>query len=437
MTTQLPPLMALPDFAPARRAITIDDREERDRRLLLRCIQVMLFAAIPLQRFGFPLGDSAIALGLLVTLATMGLMAVRGLLQVDTARLALFAMVAAAAAVSAAVNPSTASATSYLLFVALYVPFVFVTTTDRAFFLATLRTFQNLVFVCAVLGVVQFLAQFVIHAEVLFTFKGLLPDAILMPGFNTAVPLTYGAALMKSNGFLLLEPSIFSQLLALALLVEILFFGRLLRLALFGLALPLSYSGTGILLLAVFLPLVVLHRRAVGLMIAGAVGVVVLIPFSGALQLDIILQRAGELQSTQTSGFARFVSAIWLLRDFVIDHTPALFFGLGPGSITGVLHSVPYEAHDPTWGKLLFEYGIVGTLVFAVFFLASIFVGAHSKWLSGFLLFGFLFFGGVLLDPRVNALLITFCTLQRVAGYGGRAVEEGDSGGIPDRQVTV
>ncbi|NYZ16653.1 hypothetical protein HL658_29255 [Azospirillum sp. RWY-5-1] len=427
MTTQLPPLVALPEFAPARRpatvGVTIDDREERDRRLLLRCLQVMLFAAIPLQRFGFPVGGSAIALGLLVTLATVGLMAVRGLLQVDTARLALFAVVAAAAAVSAMVNPSTASATSYLLFVALYVPFVFVTTTDRAFFLATLRTFQTLVFVCAVLGVIQFLAQFVVQSELLFTFKGLLPDAILMPGFNTAVPLTYGAALMKSNGFLLLEPSIFSQLLALALLVEILFFGRVLRLALFGLALPLSYSGTGILLLAVFLPLVVLHRRAVGLMIAGAVGVVVLIPFAGALHLDVILQRAGELQSTQTSGFARFVSAFWLLRDFVVDNTPALFFGLGPGSITGVLHDVPYEAHDPTWGKLLFEYGIVGTLVFSVFFLACVFVGAHSKWVSGFLLFGFLFFGGVLLDPRVNALLIAFCTLQRVAGYG-RATEE-------------
>ena len=38
---------------------------------------------------------------------------------------------------------------------------------------------------------------------------------------------------------------------------------HLLHKALFGLALPLSYSGTGILLLAVFLPLVVLHRRAV------------------------------------------------------------------------------------------------------------------------------------------------------------------------------
>lgn len=417
MTTALPLLAAV---APARRGAAVVARGEAG--VTLRVLQLILVAAIPLQRFGVQLGAAEISLGLLVTFAGVGYLAATGRLVIDAARLALFGLVIAATALSAAVSPATASATSFALFAAIYLPFVFIAPGDRGQYLATLGTFQDLVLLCAALGAVQFALQFVVHAPWLFTFQGLLPDAVLLKAFNTAVPLSYGSPVMKSNGFLLLEPSMFSQYLAIALLVEILFFQRKWRMMVYLAVLPLSYSGTGVLLLAAFLPAIVVQRRAWGFLIVGLMLVPVALAFGDRLHLDTLLQRAGELQSTQTSGFARFVSAFWLLDEFVVRHTGSLLFGLGPGSISPVLKTVAYEAHDPTWGKLLFEYGVIGSMIFALFFLACIGPGAPSLWMSCVLLFGFLLFGGMLLDPRLNALLLIFCTLPRFSPtYGGHS----------------
>ena len=393
-------------------------------RGLLRCLQVMLVAAIPLQRFGMPLGGTEISFGLAVSLGCVAGLALTGRLQIDTQRLVLFGLVIAAAAASAAVAATTASATSLALFIAIYTPFIFVAATDHRTFLATLGTFQDLVLLCAALGIIQFFAQFLINTAQLFTFQGLLPDAVLLHNFNIVVPLRYGATTFKSNGFLLLEPSILSQYAALAVLVEVLFFRRFLRLALYAIALIVSYSGTGLLLLGVFLPLVILHRRAVGLIVVGLIALALAVALGDLWHMDVLLQRLGEFHSTQSSGFARFISALWLLHDYIIDDPVSLLFGRGPGSISAVLPQVSYVAHDPTWGKLLFEYGIVGTFAFALFFLGCVYPGSHSIWLSSFLLFGFLFFGGMLLDPRLNAFLIVFCTLQKRSA--APASENGD-----------
>lgn len=419
MSGQAAPIMDAPPLAPghlggpalaipAAPAVVVQKAD----RSLLRCLQLMLVAAIPLQRFGLSLGDAEIALGLAVSLGCVGWLALSGRLRIDIHRLALLGIVVAAASASAALHPSQSSASSLALFIVLYTPFVFVTSTDRATFLDSLLTFQGLVSLCAVLGIVQFFAQFLLHSPQLFTFQGLLPDGILLHNFNIVVPLRYGSSIFKSNGFFFLEPSIFSQYTALAVLVELLFFRSRLRLALFAVSLVFSYSGTGLLLLAVFLPMVIIYRRAVGIMAIGVAAAVLLVAFGDLWHMDVLLQRLGEFHSTQSSGFARFLSAFWLLRDYILDDTLALLFGRGPGSISAVLTQVSYVAHDPTWGKLLFEYGVVGTAAFALFFLACIFPESHSAGLSGFLLFGFLFFGGMLLDPRLNALLLVFCTLQ-------------------------
>lgn len=402
--------ITVPHPRPDRPAVTSPADEAG---VLRRAAQIILIGAIPLQRFGLQLGSAEIAFGLLMTLGTLGFLVATGRVGIDANRLALFGIVATAAAVSSAVNAGGASAPSFALVLAIYLPFTLVVVTDRAVFLDILRFFQDLVLLCAMLGALQFGLQFAVTAPWLFTFRGVLPDAILLEAFNTASPLAYGSPILKSNGFLLLEPSMFSQYLALALLVEILFFARRWRVLAYAAALPISYSGTGLLLLAVFLPLIVVHRRAWGLLAIGVLVAAVAIALGDLWNMDALVARAGELQSTQTSGFARFVSAFWLLDDFVVTRFGSLLVGLGPGSISEVLDRVPYEAHDPTWGKLLFEYGVVGTLAFAAFFLACVFPAVHSAWVSGMLLFGFLLFGGMLLDPRLNALLVVFCTLQR------------------------
>jgi hypothetical protein len=383
---------------------------------------LVLVAAIALQRFALPFGEGGIALALPVAWLVAGALALGG--RLDVWRVALFGLLAAAAAVSAAINLDAVSPDSFALLLATYAPFLVAVPVAEGEWRRALGVFQALAALCAGLGLIQFAAQFAFDAPWLFTFKGVLPEAILQDGYNTIVPLSYGAPVFKSNGGILLEPSIFSQILALALLIEILAFGRAWRLALFAAALPVAYSGTGLLLLAVFLGPILIRRRAHGIAAGLALGAFVIVVLGDVWHADALFRRLGEWQSTQTSGFARFLSAFWLLGDHVADDPVALLFGRGPGSIAPAMAAAPYAAHDPTWGKALFEYGIVGTAALAAFIGVCLFRGTPSRGLSAVLLFGYLFFGGMLLDSRYAAVLLALAVWPRIERPGGDRAEE-------------
>ena len=68
-------------------------------------------------------------------------------------------------------------------------------------------------------------------------------------------PIEYGSEYYKSNGVFMLEPSHFSQILALGVIAELASRRRTTRLAILSLALLTTYSGTGPLLLAIMSPL--------------------------------------------------------------------------------------------------------------------------------------------------------------------------------------
>lgn len=382
-------------------------------RLTLGYFGVILVCVIFLQRFAINLPASSVAINLLVTYACVGVLLYSGRLSVSLGKLALYCAVAGVACIGAAVNADTASIPSLILLLFIYGGFVFTARTDRATYEAVLDIFQILMLVVAVLGIVQFFAQFIVRGLIPFSFEGLLPESILLRGVNTAVPLYYGSPIFKSNGLVFVEPSTFSQFLAFALLIDIVRAGMRPRMVVYALALALSYSGTGPLMLAVFMPYVVLWGRGYLLAIGAVIFIAVLALFGDVLHLDAIVRRFGEFQSTQTSGFARFISPFWLISDFVADSPIALLIGLGPGSISDYVTAVTYTAHDPSWGKLFFEYGIVGFATFFTFLIYCLFVDTHSRLLSAALLFGFLFFGGMLLDPRLHALILVFAVLQK------------------------
>src|SRR5690606_958101 len=91
-----------------------------------------------------------------------------------------------------------------------------------------LRVFAGVGLFCAIAGIAQFLMQFVIKAPWLFDFTPNLPPVLRSSGgYNTVIPA--GDGLFKSNGFFFKEPSLFSLVMAFALLVEIGHFRRWLR----------------------------------------------------------------------------------------------------------------------------------------------------------------------------------------------------------------
>lgn len=172
-----------------------------------------------------------------------------------------------------------------------------------------LATFLDLAGFLAWCGIAQFFLQFVVPAEWVFPIENFLPAAFRVELFNSQGPLSYGSSIYRANGVFLLEPSFFSQLLAVAIVTELCTRNRLSRFPLYGLALLVSYSGTGLMVLALCLPLMVILWQRWDLLLVGALALLLLMAFGEALNLDLFAKRANEFGATGSSAFARFVGA--------------------------------------------------------------------------------------------------------------------------------
>ncbi len=378
----------------------------------------MLFAEFFLPRFALHFGHRELSIAAIVTLVGVAMLVLVGGIRPDPARVGLFSVAVGAMLVAATFNggglTGRVSAPSFLLLVSMYFAYVFVVPdASSTTFETTLRLFRRFSLIVAIAGIIQFFAQIAIPGPTLFTFESFLPQNILAQNFNYVIPVP-GAwgALNKSNGFFLLEPSHFSQMIGLAIIAEMAFFRPSWRLAVFGLALLLSYSGTGLVVCALFVPMLLVRRGYGRLVILGLGGAFILFLFANLIHLTSLLDRLSEFDSQQSSAFARFLSPFLLFRDLVFPHVQTTLFGLGPGSIEPYFNAMDYAVHDPTWGKLFFEYGIVGTIPFVIFICRCLFAGARSVTLSAAVFFTYLVLGGNLVDARMEPLMLALVAYQ-------------------------
>jgi len=377
---------------------------------------MMLFAEFFLPRFALHLGQRELSIAAIVTFGCVAMLVLVGGLRPDPTRAGLFCLAMASMMVSVLLSgggvTTRVSAPSFLLLVCMYMAYVFVIPDSEATFDATLGLFRRFALIVTIAGICQFAAQLVVPGPTLFTFADYLPDAILTQNFNDVIPVPGAEELNKSNGFFLLEPSHFSQLLGLSLVAEMAFFRPSWRLAVLGLGLLLSYSGTGLVICAVFVPLLLVHRGHGRLVLICLASAFALLVFADLLYLTSMFERLNEFGSEQSSAFARFLSPFYLFNDFVFPQIQTTLFGLGPGSIEPFFRSEDYAVHDPTWGKVFFEYGLVGTIPFMVFVCRCMFAGARSYWLSAALFFTYLLLGGNLLEPRMESLILVLVVFQ-------------------------
>jgi hypothetical protein len=334
----------------------------------------LLASALFLQRFSLPFRNTFLMLDLVPVVLILLHQFFSGKLVVQYDRLLWFVAAAFAATYSLWLNFNGGMLTSYFLFLTLYslVTLSRPSTPDR--YNNTLRTFQFLVMVLSCLAVAQFFAQLVVDGRKLIMFYGVVPDFLLgfynSGGENTIVPLV--GHLIKSNGLFLSEPSTLSQVAALGILIEVLEFRRPRYLLAMIPGFLLAYSGTGMMILLLFLPLACLRDRRAGL----AALLVVMSAFglsaAGVIDLSFFQGRVGEFENTKASGFLRFVAPFLLAgTQFDTASLQALLIGSGPGTakyfnsnstvwITGAFTS--------TWFKLFIEYGVIGSAVIICFF---------------------------------------------------------------------
>ena len=239
------------------------------------------------------------------------------------------------------------------------------------------RWFCNLSVFIAVLGILQFAAQFVLPIEWVFPIESFIPRESRVLNINDRVPLYYGASIFKSNGIVMMEPSVFSQLCALGLTAELIGRNRALRLLVYGGALVVSYSGTGLLVLAVTLPLVVILHQRWDLLVRGLIFVVVLALFADPLNLEVTLRRTSEFSSTQSSAAARFVSWRQLFAEHLWNSPMHALFGHGAGTYYDFAAS--YGASEMAHSKIIFEFGILGGTLYLAFVLYCM-LSSRAPW---------------------------------------------------------
>src|SRR5271170_2376078 len=224
-----------------------------------------LIGATFLSKFAFPpFGAMGIGISLFLVLAALMLGAYADCVRIDPRRLTLFALMICCLGLMQIFQPGAFSPTSLLLLVAVHLPYVFTVphSNDSE---RIIKFFIQIVTVFALLGIAQYVLQFVVNVRYLFPIENFVPDTFIVQHFNHQAATEYGSHEYRANGVFLLEPSFFSQLLAVAIIAELGTLGRVSRLAIFGFALLVSYSGTGIAVLAICLPLCLVAQRRWGL----------------------------------------------------------------------------------------------------------------------------------------------------------------------------
>ena len=298
----------------------------------------------------------------------------------------------------------------YLFF--LYLPFIFTMSRlplTNHMYPAAVRFFLNCTSIVAIVAIVQFVSQFIVRAPWIFNISSLIPSELVDKGaWNTSIE---AGGFLKSNGFFLREPSELSMFVGIAALIEIVLFRRLIRLCIYSVAMVVSFSGTGMFLVAVGLLVptrLKAVRRAVVLMI---IGLVVIPLFDGYVLDGYFLHRLDEFNREGTSAWSRFI-APQIVVDRGMDSLQSTIFGNGSGTISTSLKqfgSIFYDGRftifDPTWAKLLYEYGLIGTAIAVAFISTCLWRSRAPIELKIGVFYGWLASGGQLLSPSYCAIM--------------------------------
>ncbi|CAL1240850.1 hypothetical protein [Candidatus Methylocalor cossyra] len=353
------------------------DLARRPIELASLLLYAPLFSATLLAKVSVPpFSQLGLGIAFLFIFLAVGLGMLLGRMRFEGRRTALFLLLIGFFGSLLAVRGEPFSFSSLALLIALHAAYMFQIpragdNTGRA-----LATFLDLAGFLAWCGIAQFFLQFVVPAEWVFPIENFLPAAFRVELFNSQGPLSYGSSIYRANGVFLLEPSFFSQLLAVAIVTELCTRNRLSRFPLYGLALLVSYSGTGLMVLALCLPLMVILWQRWDLLLVGALALLLLMAFGEALNLDLFAKRANEFGATGSSAFARFVGGFYLFDQFLWHDTWRTLFGFGPGTYKFYAAQALYPASEMPLFKMVLEFGLVGSALYFGFLYYCVFASA-------------------------------------------------------------
>jgi hypothetical protein len=398
------------------------------------CASTLLLEVV-LQKIALPGTGGIYPLSLLIFPAVTAAAFLAGVLEVNTTAFILYTAFVTTGIISAALSPSShVSILSLGFLVVAQLPLVFRCTSPGASYRRILDLLSLLGCACALIGVLQFVGQFVVGVDAVFFLDKHMPENLTVAGYNSLIPLYWTSPVYKSNGVFFLEPSFFCQFLAMAVVAELLAGPRTIRLLVLTAGLVCSYSGTGLTMLALFLPFYFLRHGHSRLFFFAALVALVLILFGDALSLDAFTRRLSEFSDPESSGWARFLSMFRVLQTVIFANDLTFFLGRGPGTVQEQFRLFSFNAFDPTWGKVIYEYGLVGALLYFRFFYLTVCRGPRGlRFAVGYT---YLFLGGYLLNPSILMQVAALVVWPGLAATD-QAIEDGNARRVIDPGMSV
>ncbi|KAB8030661.1 hypothetical protein [Fluviispira multicolorata] len=301
---------------------------------------------------------------------------------------------------------------SILYFFLIYITFIFsspikISLDDRV------KVFNNiciLLLLSAFGGILQFLLQYI---NIQFDPLSNLP-AVLSPKFYNIFPFTaYMSAWHKSNGIIFLEPSFFSQFMAVALILEILFVKKYWRIPFYIFGIITSYSGSGFISLIIFALLIGIRKIILDKSIKNAI-ILLMIMFLGIIVLtktqygEYIINRLPEVinfSQADSSGYIRFFAPIHAIL-VLLNNADTFLFGIGSGldNFKYFEEEIKYPINPYCIAQIFIYFGIIPTFFYIIFIYKTFirkFILSDENILIISVLFMYLFASGALLTPNI------------------------------------
>jgi hypothetical protein len=402
------------DAAPAQ--AQTDSRTALQARFLFGLFLFGIIGITFLQKFGY-VTHSQGTLPLILPLIAGGLLLACLVLKpiFDPVRVGLYAVMVALSGMSSVFLAPVYSQGSLILLMLLYLPMTVAFEASEAAYRRCMDAFVTvMLFFCGMIAVEHFV-QFAISPAAWPDLDKLMPPKWLVPDYNYLQPIFWGTPYHKPNAIVFLEVSILSQFIALALAVEITLFQRPLRLAILAGGLMATFAGTGVLLMALTLP-VLLGRLTIRRMVMVILALTTISYLAYKVGwFDIVSERMDEYKQAGSSANMRFIEPLDRLIEF-IGRDNALFAGIGAGQIE--------KGRNFQWWpftKSAIEYGLIPAIAFYAFFLYALVRNAPSRTLAFVLAVWFTFEGALLtaINPLTCVVLSTMFFIRRDADGGG------------------
>jgi hypothetical protein len=359
-------------------------------------LSIMFFSQIAYNVGDFPVTTDFICYALLV-----GSLVTSGYASISSFSSVLLLMAAVITCSRTALASSTTSWTSLLLLFALYVPFS-VRLESRNDLQVVQKYILNAYISAAtaigVIAIVQLILVNVFGMSALTNVYFILPEGIRGAGAYTF--FREGGGVVKANGFFLRESADLSIIVGFALIIEYCTRARLGILGILTAALLSSFSGSGILALAAGL-LMPRSLTRIPLFLVYTLGVVLALYVLDNLDipgLELWFGRLSEFQTPNTSAYSRFVAPMVMVQHSFSDGLAATWLGNGAGSFLRDVteFKLAYEVNDPTWAKLIYEYGMVGFVLLSSVFMIRLYSAGLRIEICNAFLFSWLSVGLVL-----------------------------------------